>query len=97
VLQTPEVAVLDNHRVLLSLHGGAPETMPNDHFNPFRVGLDHFAIGAPSIESLTQLHAALERAGVRNNGIESDVVMAAKYMVFYDPDGIALELYATAN
>jgi catechol 2,3-dioxygenase-like lactoylglutathione lyase family enzyme len=36
----------------------------------------------------------LDEAGVRNNGVELDHLTNARYISFYDPDGIAWELYA---
>ena len=38
--------------------------------------------------------AQLDASGVRNNGIEDDALLGAKYISFYDPDGIAWDLYA---
>jgi hypothetical protein len=39
----------------------------------------------------------LDRAGVTNNGIEHDALTQANYISFYDPDGIAWELYVSAR
>ena len=36
----------------------------------------------------------LDAAGVRNNGVQDDTLTGATYIAFYDPDGIAWELYA---
>jgi len=33
-------------------------------------------------------------AGVRNHGVEEDPETHSKYISFYDPDGIAWELYS---
>ena len=45
-------------------------------------------------ESLHELKRQLDAAGVRNNGVEDDTLTGATYIAFYDPDGIAWELYA---
>ncbi len=45
-------------------------------------------------ESLHELKQQLDAAGVRNNGVQDDTVTGARYIAFYDPDGIAWELYA---
>jgi catechol 2,3-dioxygenase-like lactoylglutathione lyase family enzyme len=66
----------------------------DDHFDPFRVGLDHLALAVGDADELTSLKALLDRAGVRNNGIEEDAALGGKYISFCDPDGIAWELYA---
>jgi len=34
---------------------------------------------------------------VLNNGIEDDAVLGGRYISFYDPDGIAWELYAPSR
>ncbi len=39
----------------------------------------------------------LDTAGVRNNGVEEDPETHAKYISFYDPDGIAWELYSIST
>jgi catechol 2,3-dioxygenase-like lactoylglutathione lyase family enzyme len=70
------------------------ETPPGDAFNPFRVGLDHVAIGVDGRAALDGILAALEAAGVANNGIEDDRVLGGHYISFHDPDGIAWEFYA---
>lgn len=94
VLQTEGLVLLNVHGTFLGLRAGAHETEPNDRFNPFRVGLDHLALGAPSADALLELQRQLDVAGVPNNGIENDPLLGAAYVSFYDPDGIAWELYA---
>ncbi len=64
-----------------------------DQFDPARVGLDHLAVAAPDIPVLQQMQRQLDGAGVRNNGVEHDDLTGATYVSFYDPDGIAWELY----
>ena len=39
----------------------------------------------------------LDAAGVRNNGVEEDPETHRQYISFYDPDGIAWELYAVST
>ena len=39
----------------------------------------------------------LDAAGVRNNGVEEDTGTHRQYISFYDPDGIAWELYAVST
>jgi glyoxylase I family protein len=94
VLQTEDLVLLNVYGTFLGLRAGAPETEPNDRFSPFRVGLDHLALAAPSADALLELQRQLDVAGVPNNGIENDPLLGAEYVSFYDPDGIAWELYA---
>jgi glyoxylase I family protein len=72
-------------------------TSSYDRFNPFRVGLDHLALGVEDPGVLEDLKRDLDEAGVRNNGIEEDPETHDRYISFYDPDGIAWELYAISN
>jgi glyoxylase I family protein len=94
VLELPGLIIVNANGSLVGIRGDAPETARGDSFNPFRVGLDHLALGVGDINELGSLKEQLDRSGVRNNGIEEDPVLGAKYISFYDPDGIALELYA---
>ena len=87
--------LLNAHGTLFGVLGAAPETSPDDRFDPFRVGLDHLALAVDNAESLRGLEQQLDAAGVRNNGVQDDTLTGARYIAFYDPDGIAWELYAT--
>ena len=86
--------LLNAHGTLFGILGPAPETSPEDRFDPFRVGLDHLALAVANAESLYELKHQLDAAGVRNNGVQDDTLTGARYIAFYDPDGIAWELYA---
>ena len=86
--------LLNAHGTLFGVLGAAPETSPEDRFDPFRVGLDHLALAVANAESLYELKHQLDAAGVRNNGVQDDTLTGARYIAFYDPDGIAWELYA---
>jgi catechol 2,3-dioxygenase-like lactoylglutathione lyase family enzyme len=68
-----------------------------DRFNPFRVGLDHLALAVENPSILEDLKRILDAAEVRNNGIEEDPETHDKYISFYDPDGIAWELYSLST
>ena len=60
----------------------------------FRIGLDHLALAIADAGELEGLREQLDAAGVPNHGIEPDPATGATYISFYDPDGIAWELYA---
>jgi len=89
--------LLNAHGTLFGVLGAAPETSPDDRFDPFRVGLDHLALAVDNAESLRGLEQQLDAAGVRNNGVQDDTLTGARYVALYDPDGIAWELYADAT
>ena len=95
VVRERDGAVLLNARgTLFGVLGAAPETSTEDRFDPFRVGLDHLALAVDNAESLHELKQQLDAGGVRNNGVQDDTLTGARYIAFYDPDGIAWELYA---
>jgi len=83
--------------MLIALLGPDPHTPSNDHFDPFRVGLDHLALAVEDTSSLEDMQRELDAAGVRNNGVEEDPETHRTYISFYDPDGIAWELYSVAT
>lgn len=94
VLEVPGLVLLNANGTFLGIRGDAEETDAQDRFDPFRVGLDHLALAVPNGDALRELMRQLNDAGVPNNGIEDDPLLGAKYVSFYDPDGVAWELYA---
>ena len=88
------LSLLRGHGTILGLRGAAPETPSGDTFSPFRVGLDHIALGV-AMSALPALKQSLDAAGARNNGVQRDELTGAGYIAFFDPDGIAWELYGT--
>jgi glyoxylase I family protein len=91
-------AILVNvYGTLISLYGTDSYSSSNDRFDPFRVGLDHLALAVEDTSILEDLKRDLDAAGVRNNGVEEDLETHDKYISFYDPDGIAWELYSVST
>jgi len=80
--------------MMLGLVGASDEMQPGDRFVPHRVGLDHIALGVADAAALQGLQQQLDAVGVQNNGIEHDEALGGTYISFYDPDGIAWEMYA---
>ena len=85
---------MDAHGLLIALLGPDEQTDAADRFDPFRVGLDHLALAIADVGELEGLRRQLDVASVPNHGIEQDALSGASYISFYDPDGIAWELYA---
>ncbi len=94
MLETDGVVLVNAGGALLGLRAGTAEQEPGDRFNPFRIGLDHLALAVADASSLEGLKSQLDAAGVPNNGVETDALTGGTYITFYDPDGIAWELYA---
>jgi catechol 2,3-dioxygenase-like lactoylglutathione lyase family enzyme len=91
-------AVLVNiYGMLFALYGDDTHSSGKDHFDPFRVGLDHIALAIEDSTLLENLQQELDAAGVHNNGVEEDPETHHKYISFYDPDGIAWELYSAST
>ena len=91
-------AVLINvYGMLFALYGDDSHSSRKDHFDPFRVGLDHIALAIEDPKILENLKQELDAAGVHNNGVEVDPETHDKYISFYDPDGIAWELYSVTD
>lgn len=89
--------LVDMYGMLIALYGAESSSARNDRFDPFRVGLDHLALVIEDTSVLEDLKRDLDAAGVRNHGVEEDPVTHDKYISFYDPDGIAWELYSTSH
>jgi len=91
-------AVLVNvYGTLFALYGDDSHSSRKDHFDPFRVGLDHIALTIEDSSILEGLKQELDAAGVHNNGVEEDLETHDMYISFYDPDGIAWELYSVST
>ena len=80
--------------MLVALYETDSSSSSYDRFNPFRVGLDHLALAIEDPSNLEDLKRDLDAAGVRNHGVEEDPETHSEYISFYDPDGIAWELYS---
>jgi glyoxylase I family protein len=93
--ESAEAVFMDAHGLLIALLGPDEQMNGADRFNPFRVGLDHLALAIADAGDLDGLRRQLDAASVPNHGIERDPLTGANYISFYDPDGIAWELYAT--
>jgi catechol 2,3-dioxygenase-like lactoylglutathione lyase family enzyme len=94
VVEADGLILVNASGTLVGLRGPTDQTAATDRFDPHRVGLDHLALAIPDAAALEGLRRQLDAAGVPNNGIESDELTGATYISFYDPDGIAWELYA---
>jgi glyoxylase I family protein len=97
VRETDGAVLVNMYGMLMALNGADTSTSSDDHFDPFRVGLDHLALTVEDSSYLEDMKRELDAAGVRNNGVEEDPETHSKYISFYDPDGIAWELYAIST
>lgn len=93
VYEDEELCLLKAGRGMIGLRAPTSDTAAGDTFDPFRVGLDHVALGCESREELDRVAAALEEEGVWNTGVKELAAFGAHYVGFKDPDGIKLELW----
>ena len=97
VRETDGVVLINAYGLLIGLQGEDSYSSSDDRFDPFRVGLDHLALAVQDASVLEGLQRELDAAGVRNHGVEEDPETHDKYISFYDPDGIAWELYSSST
>ena len=92
-LEGPGVFLFLAGQTAIAVRGPEAATPAGDIFNPFRVGLDHVALGCRDERELTRVADALAAAGVENTGVRLDPTLNRQYVAFKDPDRIAWELY----
>ena len=92
-LEREGVVLVKTGSGLLGIRGDAAGAKPGDRFDPHRVGLDHVSFAVDTVESLERMKRDLDAARISNDGIHDEPALNAKGLVFYDPDGIAIELY----
>jgi catechol 2,3-dioxygenase-like lactoylglutathione lyase family enzyme len=93
VTEVPNLFLFMAGGTAIGVRGPEEQTSADDQFNPFRVGLDHIALGCETEPELERVAAALEQAGIENTGVKLDETLGKKYVAFKDPDRIAWEYY----
>lgn len=92
-LEKPNFLIFFAGSTAVALRGPENGTPKNDVFDPFRIGLDHLALGCDDEAELERVTGALQQAGVDNTGIKMDETLGKRYVAFKDPDRIAWEFY----
>jgi glyoxylase I family protein len=92
----------DFHRKVYALPGGQllgltahPGTVAGDRFSEERPGLDHLGFGCSSRAEVTSLERKLVELGIDHSAVVDAAYGAV--LSFKDPDGNALEFFATAG
>lgn len=93
-LDTPDLLIFFAGTTAIAIKGPEDKVADNDQFNPFRVGLDHIALGCDDREELERVAQALNAHGIENTGIKLDATLQKDYVAFKDPDRIAWEFYS---
>lgn len=99
VREIDDAVLVDVYGILIGLYGTDADSYSfrHDHFDPFRVGLDHLALAVEDPGTLEALKQDLDSAEIPNNGVEEDPETYDRYISFHDPDGIAWELYSLST
>lgn len=77
----------------IGIRGPEEKTPGGDQFNPFRIGLDHLALGCEDPEELNRIAGVLNKAKIENTGVKTDPTLGKQYLAFKDPDRISWEYY----
>jgi catechol 2,3-dioxygenase-like lactoylglutathione lyase family enzyme len=93
VAEVPNLFLFVAGSTAIGVRGPEADTPSGDRFNPFRIGLDHIALGCEDERELERVAAALQDAGVENTGVKLDETLGKKYVAFKDPDRISWEYY----
>ncbi len=94
VLEQAELIIFFAGTTAIALKGPEGKVPQDDQFNPFRVGLDHIALGCDSREELERVAQALAHHNIENTGIKLDETLQKDYIAFKDPDRISWEFYS---
>lgn len=94
VLDLPELVIFFAGTTAVALKGPEGKVANDDRFNPFRVGLDHIALGCDNRGELERVARALADHGIENTGIKLDETLQKDYVAFKDPDRISWEFYS---
>src|SRR4051812_15090413 len=82
VAEVPNLFLFMAGSTAIGVRGPEEQTPPDDAFNPFRVGLDHIAMGCETEQELERVAAALKQAGIENTGVKLDETLGKKYVAF---------------
>ena len=94
VLDMPELMIFFAGTTAIAIKGPEGKVSASDQFNPFRVGLDHIALGCDERAELERVAAALNADWIENTGIKLDETLQKDYVAFKDPDRISWEFYS---
>lgn len=94
ILDQPELVIFFAGNTAIALKGPEGKVASGDQFNPFRVGLDHIALGCDDPAELQRVAQALKDHAIENTGVKKDPTLQKDYVAFKDPDRISWEFYS---
>ena len=93
LLEGPDIFLFAAGQTAFGVRGPGATTASKDAFDPFRVGLDHVALGCTDLDELRRVAGALAASGIESTGVKRDPTLGKDYVAFKDPDGVQWELY----
>jgi glyoxylase I family protein len=93
IMEQSELCLFLAGKTPIAIRGPENRTPDGDRFDPYRVGLDHLAIGCESKDDLKTVAEALKNNGIENTGIKHDPALDKDYIAFKDPDRISWEYF----
>lgn len=93
-LDTPDLLIFFAGTTAIAIKGPEGKVDADDQFNPYRVGLDHIALGCDDRSELERVAQALDQHQIENTGIKLDETLQKDYVAFKDPDRISWEFYS---
>src|SRR5260221_7725733 len=87
--ELPPGFVLTNGNLLLGITPpwDASQAIPNDHFSPNRVGLDHLSFGVADRAELNKASAVSAARGIVHGAVSDLPAFGIPFLSFEDPDG----------
>src|SRR3569623_432436 len=70
VAEVPNLFLFMAGGTAIGVRGPEAETLAGDRFDPFRIGLDHIALGCENEIELERIAAALQEAVIENTGVK---------------------------
>ena len=89
VLDQPQLLIFFAGTTAIALKGPEGKVAADDQFNPFRIGLDHIALGCDSREELERVAGALNKHAIENTGIKLDKTLQKDNVEFKDTKRIS--------
>ena len=93
ILNKDNLFIVSAPNIAIAVRGPEENTSSLDTFDPFRVGLDHFALAVEESFDFEGFAEFLKEKGVWYVGPKIDQLLNKKYVALKDPDGIKLEFY----
>lgn len=94
VAPLPNGVLVGNGQVFLGLRTAPEQGLPDDRFDPNRVGLDHISLSVESRSDLEQAAKSLGESGVTCGEIIDLAPFGITVLMARDPDNIQIELAA---